>query len=817
METHHLLATTIVLISMTACLATMTVVENEPSAELYYLTSKQTDEGHRKHVNMTNEKSTSTHESSSDNLYGGGHTSIANAVDNSRKTIDNLPCQLVVDRKSVDRFRHLVYFQKANYVYLNLTPVAGSGIELKKANWTVGENIWIWTFWGQEGAFEFLRWPTEFGIWSLGLLYESTIYEPMTIFLNKNGSHRDCSDLRVGNRDDDLIIAEALKSLAFEMMDLGEDSRQKYGPSFFCYKKRVIIDPYALCKHIVCPIEAIRHSCCNIFYNITVGGRVVVCREQDMVFDEEWWIIPSIISMILFCYSPILLAYLMFVTKRKDCGRVKVDVRQTDHPETIIEALESNNQPQNEFVLLEGHNHVTLFNSLSICFPHCQNDSVWVLVRTIRIFIPLLSVSVISLQVLVDYYVLNEYVHEFVDTGVPMGFRSLLVGYKKSKKNFLPFFGGPFVALGCYLAITALMVILPRSPLQLLTGAVMSSDSDHSEYESSPLWIRERNKELLGSINISRCEGLLKPYNLLLAQLSMLINVKFWKHVFCIQFKRVSRKCGRYMWYIVLPFYFVFCVLELLLAIIVYGVPVVSFGMTIIKAYCKPYSDICPRGIVRVAWLIGVSIAVIFFLFMFFTIFLDATLLMIRLMIFTLTGLIIFPKTAYGYMIFAFTVFYYLWDSFSDYSASYNRLLNDLIRIAKSLQRGNEERQNKIVFSVNGRKGIRETLFEFIIERHQPRRKKIVITFIRVFTVIGMLWFCISLLVKTQNFRELHVIMHVGTALFICALPQIAKRVCTGKSSKETKSRHLNELRNSVIVYLGYFTDGNVSSDYEFA
>lgn len=733
----------------------------------------------------------------------------------------NIKCQLYVDKTSLDTFRHFVYIKKANYVYLNLKPDPNSDIALKRANWTVGKNIWIWTFWGQEGAFEFLRWPTEFGIWSLGLLYESTIRQPMTILLKKNVSSGDCSNLKVGERDDDQVIADALKSLAEEMMQLNEESKEMYGPSFFCYKKRIFIDPYELCKHIVCPIEAVRHSCCNFFWNKTISGREMSCREQEMVFDEVWWIIPSIISMILFCYSPVLLTYLLFVFNTKECGRVQMDRAQATRPEHGSEIFDHSRQSANDIILLEGYNHVTLFNSLCMCCPHfsssTQGRCCTVLARLVRIVIPLLTISIIALQVLVDYNFLNSFVHECVDTGVPMGFRSLLVGFTKSRRNFLPYLGGPYIALVGYLLVTTLMVVLPKSPLQSLTRVVTTGERYQTEYETSSLWIHKRNIGLFGSINLSRCEHTLKLYNLLLGQMFMLINVKFWKHVFCIQLNRLSKQfcCRSYLWCILLPSYFLFCVLEICLTLMLYGIPIFSTGLIVIKACCQPYSRSRRPGCFGVMWLIFVIIAVMYFLFMFFTIFLDATLLLTRLVIFTFTGVIIFPKTAYGYMIFAFTVFYYLWDSFSDYSACYDRLLKSLVRITTTLQRANAETENKVVFSVKGCKGIRETLFEFIIERHQPRRKKIVLTFIRVVTVIGLIWICISLLVKTDNFRELHVIMHVGTALFICALPQIVKRVCARKTTRKTKSRHLKELENSVKIYLGYFAEDSASSDYE--
>ncbi|KAH3881331.1 hypothetical protein DPMN_005256 [Dreissena polymorpha] len=55
--------------------------------------------------------------------------------------------------------------------------------------------------------------------------------------------------------------------------------------------------------------------------------------------------------------------------------------------------------------------------------------------------------------------------------------------------------------------------------------------------------------------------------------------------------------------------------------------------------------------------------------------------------------------------------------------------------------------------------------------------------------------------------------MHVGTALFICALPTLCKRVCSdgGKTANKKQQR---EILHSVKVYMGYF-EGESSSEAE--
>ncbi|XP_052807172.1 uncharacterized protein LOC128236309 [Mya arenaria] len=376
-------------------------------------------------------------------------SSVEKAGLNGKEDSVSEECAIEVETRSVDRFRHLVFRSDSNFVLLNLTSNYGSGIHLRKAEWTIAENIWIWTFYGKEGALEFLKWPTEFGIWSMGLLYESVIRKPIEISLKRITGN--CSKLEVGKKDDDLVIAKALTKLTLEMMSL---DKEKYAPSFYCYRKRMIIDAYVLCKHIVCPIEAVKHSCCNFFYNKTLNQRVMNCNELEFEYDEVWWIFPSIISTVLLMYSPLFLMYILYHYSERESGRLRLNVLNGLTENTITFTQDNNESmiihSHDEYILFDGINHVTLLNT--ICIPlnmslaamGCFTD---VSKRSVRLLIPVLSLTFVGLQVVLDYKVLYKFVHDCVESGVPMGFRSMLTGYDKSKNIFLPYIGGPFVAL----------------------------------------------------------------------------------------------------------------------------------------------------------------------------------------------------------------------------------------------------------------------------------------------------------------------------------------------------------------------------------
>jgi hypothetical protein len=62
---------------------------------------------------------------------------------------------------------------------------------------------------------------------------------------------------------------------------------------------------YFLCLHINCPIEATGYKCCT---SENYGNKTrVVCNGEPIYFDNAWWVVPFIIGLLMFSYSPFLL------------------------------------------------------------------------------------------------------------------------------------------------------------------------------------------------------------------------------------------------------------------------------------------------------------------------------------------------------------------------------------------------------------------------------------------------------------------------------------------------------------------------------
>ncbi|XP_060598999.1 uncharacterized protein LOC132752661 isoform X2 [Ruditapes philippinarum] len=727
------------------------------------------------------------------------------------KNKEDTICTLKLKKSSINKFRHFVYYQEANFVFLDL--VQSSGANIKGSKLIVGENIWVWTFYGKEGGLEILNWPIEFRIWSLGLLSNYVISDPMKMVLEPVSGN--CSNLQVGQTESDYAISNALSKLTVEMLDFS----QKYGPSFYCYKSRVYIEPhfiYMLCKHIICPIEAVKYSCNHYYYNTTLQKRIVSYTEEEFRYDPVNWVLPTLVSIILFGFCPVFILYILHALADEGRGHLKGVIQNVEQftGENTISTMD-------RLVLLDDNHHVTLLKTLCLPMKTCgtimytkvSNSFQIILKRFWRIFLPCLSLGFIGLQVLLDYFYLNSYVSTSVQKGVPMGFRSMLAGYKESKINFMPYLGGPFVAVGAYVLITCVLLVIPNSVSDFLLKGLQHNYSDETY---SPLCLQLRSIEMYGSFSIRRRHGYFKIYSVLLAQFFMLINIKFWKHVLNVQYDRWKTWFSSKVCLPLIPVFAMVCIIEIVLCIALYGYPINSFALIIIKAYCGRLWATVGNGKISsriVIFLLSIIliISVTYFLFMFATIFFDACLFITRVVVFTFTGIVVYPKVSYGYLIFTFTVIYYIWQSIQEFSFVYQRLLKDTVITCEALQRANDT--EKLVVKSGDYKAIKESLFEHVIENHSPRRMQVFLSVLKVGVIITILGLSINTLAETDGFRELHVVMHVGTALFVCALPQIMKSMCRRYGEKFKQKRFRKELAGTIVRYTGYCSTETEETD----
>ena len=446
-------------------------------------------------------------------------------------------CVLRIANKSVRNFRRLVHQKDLSFVYLRLKLM--NGLSVGGLDDTVDPHLWIWTYHGNKGGYEFLSWPMDFGIWSMGLL---NIFVGGPLGIKLHNVSGDCSNLKVGDINTDLAITKALTNLTNAMTEtdtIKDDER--YEMTYFCYKKKLMIEPdffFDLCRNVICPIESLAHSCLSFQYN----SKKISIQERLFSYDSLWWVGPLFIAGLLFFLSPFFLLRLL-VTFREYF--LQYDMQCDDQ--------------NNRYVCLNGDSQITVVKAIFGPLVFKLHNHCCLCKRLMRCLLPFISLSLVGLQIILDFRYLHGVVFDSIDKCIHMGFRSMLAGYTRSSENFLPIFGGPYVACGIYILIACILLIVPKSVSNTLENGLLDT---HNTAHVSPLSLSTQVIEKFGSVLLDNKRGYMKVYWLLLAKFNLCINIKFWKFVFHLQRTRGDKFNKTRFHRALLPFYVSVCILE---------------------------------------------------------------------------------------------------------------------------------------------------------------------------------------------------------------------------------------------------------------
>ena len=462
-------------------------------------------------------------------------------------------CILKIADKSLESFTDEVYEQQYAFVYLRLKTRPGLQLD-ELANRTVYSDLWIWTYSGKTGGYEFLKWPMEFGIWSLGILYSYVPVRPFDIEIyNVSG---DCTSLKVGIAEIDYAISFALKTLTTALVDTyGKDAENRYGTSYYCHKSKIWVekDIYELCRNMICSIEVLEHVCHSFEYRT----RTLTDEGLHLRYDVMWWIGPMILAIFLVSVCPLVI--------------LDLTINWIEYFDKYAQTFDGQ---QNNYVFLDGSAHITVAKVL-LC-PLLNQKAVSL--RTLRGVLPLISLSFVGVQVLLDYKYLYDIVLRSVDKDIHLGFRSMIAGFSSSFQNYLPVFGGPFIACGLYIFISCILLYTPSQ----IGDALEKGLADNDGTEVSPLCLNSKIQERYGSVSFEDKKDYMKVYTALMANFNMCLNEDFWKFLLQLQRERWNN-CK--MSQCLFPLFVFICFIEILICALVYGSPLLSFCIIIFRAY----------------------------------------------------------------------------------------------------------------------------------------------------------------------------------------------------------------------------------------
>ena len=380
-------------------------------------------------------------------------------------------------------------------------------------------------------------------------------------------------------------------------------------------------------------------------------------------------------------------------------------------------------------------------------------------------------------------------------------------------------FGGPILALCLYLVVGWILLLSPK----IMANQIYRGVCDSGETTKSILCISLTKKEKLGSTAIRKVRnGYLRLNKLQICHLFMLINPDYWiltvtliKERYCWFVSALKSRLPLVFMLILLcfcfPFYAVFCLIEVIIGFLYFSCPMFSMFFCVTKGFSlgifKYVSvKIVPRYprlgfILRYPACLVVFLMFIFHLYIFTILFIDSFFFIARILLFTYTAVVAYPRETCGYFMLVLLSAYLGFKGFFQFGNIYKLILKLTIKLCKK----DEVLKDVVVrhqeLDGNETFGIPREMFEFLVEHIRPRRVHILYTVIRVVIMVFILSISIVLMERFKKFEDISLLVHVFVTLFICAIPSIYHSMVSKESMKQKLTRKIKKhLRGWILV-----------------
>jgi hypothetical protein len=403
----------------------------------------------------------------------------------------------------------------------------------------------------------------------------------------------------------------------------------------------------------------------------------------------------------------------------------------------------------------------------------------------------------------------RNFVVESVRQNVPMGFLSILTEYDKQRHNYMSCLYGPIPALALFVCFSLLFVCIPEDLGQFLTKRLKENARGIS---MSPLTSDLSIIIRFGSLkSVRNVNGYQKLKMLMVSHILMLLNIKFWRYCLAIEVSRwrslLARNTGLLyvLGILLLPAYCLFCVVELLLCILYFGIPILFLYLTCIKAYCGAVWSFFAYRVLVIKIFRPVITAIIFIilmvlLYLFSIIFIDSVIFISQILTYTYTGLFANPDFSYGYVILVITVMMYVFDSVNVMHSVYDDLFIQVRDVCQKLTKEEKYPDMQLIYTVDEFHGISRKLFSYVIKTTRPLRKEIFVSILKIVLIASILSVSVVVLSDFQDFKRMSDLMQAAVTLFVCLIPKIMNSVCQVNETKWQIKRSL-ELKNAVHYF----------------
>ncbi|XP_060083124.1 uncharacterized protein LOC132562400 [Ylistrum balloti] len=677
----------------------------------------------------------------------------------------------IAENETIETIVYDIINNGYNFVHLYLQFFGNGNATYTKC--VIEPQQWVWTFGGSQRALQYLKWPPEYIVWSMGLLATYSQLNPYTVNINV---HEDCP-IFVGRKNTTGQIGLTLSMLSKE---LSKQGGMMYDSSYFCFKTRTYIENeaiYKLCLNVICPLEATGYICCHMEWNY--NRSVLVCPSEPFMYDAVWWIVPFVVGSVLFAYFPVVL--LLCAAEVRDNSVTDEKPRKsTSIVDETTPLINTQMDTDSDWLYTST---ITVWTILAYQVVILGRRFPTGLSRTFRFLFVIFSLSFIVIKVVVHYRYQNDFVVASVAQGTPMDFLSVLAGYEESKQNFLRSIGGPYEACVLYLIGMIIFMVIPRDLSKLMETSIPYSQTGGM----SPLIIPKHIQDCLGSVNIHETvTGYRLVYRTMTSNFFMLLNSDFWAYTYRIQKQRFcDLPVHRIIAVLTFPLYCAFCLCEICACIIYFGLPIIFFIAVFLNSYISALW--CMLKTTRLSFRIPLLMIIMpmmlgmmtYIIYMFSIIFVGSFIFLSRVAIFTYTGLFAFPNYSYGYIIFSVTIMLYIRDVINHVRDVYRELFLELVDLCSVYQTNNANCPVMVFRVVDRVKYIPGNLFFKVVKRYQPTRLQIIKAFIKIMIVVFVLFISVYLITNFQRFKQLSILTQSVTTLFVCLLPKLLEGTCS--------------------------------------
>lgn len=581
-------------------------------------------------------------------------------------------------------------------------------------------NEYMWLYDGEQGLPIYMNAPYDFDLLSMFILREYTESLPVYMNVSKSCNEKNVSRvnfLRLVFQQLIKIVADARlpdkKSSSYICYDIN-NSKKLQDFSFKSYQ-RLGINREILLRYC-CPMRNIpskHHSKSDLCDGKTISSS----RTLDL---------QNYVGAFLLAFFPLVMGFI-------SSARLPWTHTRFDYIRSISNHFDKGEQFELPFGtesswISERDNtyNINSFLKWLFLFRHPSLKASRIR-RSMTVFSSLL---VLVITLLLHFFKMKKRMKIYLDDNIPMGYISLIFGYEKSCENSGCFLGGPLFWFLSFITLALIVINIPDRLCETIAYSFL-----HQPQTCTFLIQDISLLKRYGGLNLSNLHDYNLLYTILKASLMTSLNPSFWAAIIKQWFRRCRNvyACfnnSRILYQLIGVSVTILCVLicsflcliELLLSVIFYGLPILLVWKAIPHSYIWRF--IWPlfkrRNTAKIVGflLLLISFPVFIFLFIFnIYLFLTSFQLLSAYVIYTLIALIAKPD-AIAYVLLTLVFFYFVVAIVNSVSETYQSLLKVSIKLADSVCAA-------FVYTRLDENFIYSELFERIVEQHHPVRYEV--------------------------------------------------------------------------------------------